>query len=118
MHIGAREVATADTHVLPTPEHIAELDRLGDEIADLSAHLDAATARLLDLIRVSGLLSQDRARKRRVASQSSSRPLMATRMIGFASRRSPLVKGNRVTGPALGTWREGCAARAGGSLGS
>src|SRR5207244_3156157 len=29
----------------------AELDRLGDEIAELSAHLDAATARLLDLIR-------------------------------------------------------------------
>src|SRR5881409_4291617 len=27
------------------------LDRLGDEIAELSAHLDAATARLLDLIR-------------------------------------------------------------------
>src|SRR5499426_1161789 len=30
---------------------IADLDRLGDEIAELSAHLDAATARLLDLIR-------------------------------------------------------------------
>src|SRR5258708_21150241 len=29
----------------------AELDRLGDEIAELSADLDAATARLLDLIR-------------------------------------------------------------------
>src|SRR5438477_9381342 len=29
----------------------AELDRLGDEIAELSAHLDAATARLLTLIR-------------------------------------------------------------------
>jgi len=29
----------------------AELGRLGDEIAELSAHLDAATARLLDLIR-------------------------------------------------------------------
>ena len=28
-----------------------EMDRLGDEIAELSAHLDAATARLLDLIR-------------------------------------------------------------------
>jgi 5-methylcytosine-specific restriction endonuclease McrA len=28
-----------------------ELDRLGDEIAELSAHLDAATARLLNLIR-------------------------------------------------------------------
>jgi 5-methylcytosine-specific restriction endonuclease McrA len=31
--------------------HTSELDRLGDEIALLSAHLDAATARLLDLIR-------------------------------------------------------------------
>ena len=29
----------------------AELDRLGDEIAELSAHLDCATARLFDLIR-------------------------------------------------------------------
>jgi uncharacterized protein DUF222 len=28
-----------------------DLDRLGDQIAELSAHLDAATARLLDLIR-------------------------------------------------------------------
>ena len=39
-------------NVCATPEHIAELDRLGDEIALLSAHLNAATARLLDLIRV------------------------------------------------------------------
>ena len=30
---------------------MAELDRLGDEIAELAAHLDAAIARLLDLIR-------------------------------------------------------------------
>src|SRR4029434_4331043 len=29
---------------------ITELDRLGDEIAELSVHLDAASARLLDLI--------------------------------------------------------------------
>src|SRR5467141_2318219 len=36
---------------LPTAEHIVELDRLGDQIAELSAHLEAATARLLDLIR-------------------------------------------------------------------
>ena len=28
-----------------------ELDRLGDEIAELSAHIEAATAHLLDLIR-------------------------------------------------------------------
>ena len=32
-------------------EPIVEMDRLGDEIAELSAHLDAATGRLLDLIR-------------------------------------------------------------------
>src|ERR687895_1274624 len=31
--------------------HPRSLDELGDEIAELSAHLDAATARLLDLIR-------------------------------------------------------------------
>src|SRR5215813_11615738 len=37
--------------VQPTHERVAELDRLGDEIAELSAHLDAATAQLLDLIR-------------------------------------------------------------------
>jgi hypothetical protein len=36
----------------PSTQHFtSELDRLGDEIAELSAHLDAATARLLDLIR-------------------------------------------------------------------
>ncbi len=34
-----------------TPKPAAEMDRLGDEIAELSAHLEAATARLLDLIR-------------------------------------------------------------------
>ena len=37
--------------VLPTHPNIVELERLGDEIAELAAHLDAATARLLDLIR-------------------------------------------------------------------
>ncbi len=37
--------------VLATHDQVAELDRLGDEIAELSAHLEAATARLLDLIR-------------------------------------------------------------------
>ena len=37
--------------VITSPHPFAALDRLGDEIAELSAHLDAATARLLDLIR-------------------------------------------------------------------
>jgi len=36
--------------VQPTPPRIAELDRLGDEIAELAVHLEAATARLLALI--------------------------------------------------------------------
>src|SRR5438094_10244115 len=35
----------------PTVASTVELDRLGDQIAEMSAHLDAATARLLDLIR-------------------------------------------------------------------
>jgi hypothetical protein len=42
---------THEPTVLATPPHTAELERLGDEIAELSAHLDAATARLLALIR-------------------------------------------------------------------
>ena len=37
--------------IFVTPARVAELDRLGDEIAELSAHVEAATARLLDLIR-------------------------------------------------------------------
>ena len=37
--------------VVATSEPVAELERLGDEIAELSAQLDAATARLLELIR-------------------------------------------------------------------
>ena len=42
---------TTSFALLETPPHVRELDRLGDEIAELSAHLDAATARLLALIR-------------------------------------------------------------------
>jgi hypothetical protein len=37
--------------VSATPGPTVELDRLGDEIAELSAHLDAATSHLLALIR-------------------------------------------------------------------
>src|SRR5436309_15243405 len=39
-----------ETRVSDTIDYAA-LDRLGDEIAELSAHLEAATVRLLDLIR-------------------------------------------------------------------
>ena len=38
------------TTLQPTSPRTVELDRLGDEIAELSAHLEAATARLLALI--------------------------------------------------------------------
>jgi hypothetical protein len=38
-------------HIDATAKPIAEMDRLGDEIAKLSAHLDAATAHLLEMIR-------------------------------------------------------------------
>src|SRR5256885_3327303 len=49
MHTLAVDALTPfnSTHASST----ADLDRLGDEIAELSAHLEAATARLLDLIR-------------------------------------------------------------------
>src|SRR5437762_6089914 len=40
-----------NTALCATREPVGELDRLGDEIAELSAHLDAATAHLLALIR-------------------------------------------------------------------
>jgi Domain of unknown function (DUF222)/HNH endonuclease len=43
------DIGTCD--VIATPECNAETDRLGEEIAELSAHLEAATAQLLDLIR-------------------------------------------------------------------
>jgi len=44
-------MTTESFTLLESPSRVQELDRLGDEIAELSAHLDAATARLLDLIR-------------------------------------------------------------------
>ena len=43
--------ASIEPMIGPAARCAAELGRLGDEIAELSAHLDAATARLLDLIR-------------------------------------------------------------------
>jgi len=43
------DISTAD--VLTPRGHGAELEQLGDQIAELSVHLDAATARLLDMIR-------------------------------------------------------------------
>lgn len=44
-------MSTGSFALLEAPSRVQELDRLGDEIATLSAHLDAPTARLLALIR-------------------------------------------------------------------
>ena len=44
-------MSTLTADVITPVTAIAELDRLGDEIAELAVHLEAATARLLDLIR-------------------------------------------------------------------
>jgi hypothetical protein len=49
--VGTREVVMQDSTEVATQDCSVEMDRLGDEIAELSAHLEAATARLLDLIR-------------------------------------------------------------------
>ena len=46
-----RQASANPPTLVPTAKPVAEMDRLGDEIALLSAHLEAATARLLDLIR-------------------------------------------------------------------
>ena len=54
MELPTLAVTTQDTPIadlVPPLGPNPELERLGDEIAVLSAHLDAATARLLDLIR-------------------------------------------------------------------
>src|SRR5262249_42604178 len=45
--VGARRITMNidGASVVPTHSNIVELERLGDEIAELAAHLDAATAR-------------------------------------------------------------------------
>src|SRR5260370_10607033 len=48
---GNTPMETSALHIDTTSEPVAEMDRLGHEIAELSAHLDAATTHLLDLIR-------------------------------------------------------------------
>ena len=45
------EPTTTLPTLVPSPPRVRDLAHLGDEIAELSAHLDAATARLLGLIR-------------------------------------------------------------------
>ena len=57
-------MVTDSPTVVPTPDRVADLDRLGDEIAELSAHLDAATARLLTLIRAFDARGSTNARRR------------------------------------------------------
>ena len=90
---------------------IVEVERIGDQIAELAAHLDAASARLLDLIRefdarggwnngfrscaewLSFRIGLDigAARERvRVARALGGLPRLATASIGVPSARMPL----------------------------
>jgi hypothetical protein len=68
--------------IFPTARRVAELDRLGDEIAELSAHLEAATARLL------GGTSGSRLGDQRLASPGHARRETAsvTRRVGISAR--------------------------------
>src|SRR5712691_7851816 len=50
-HEGATPMKIGTLDVIATPERIEETNRLGNEIAELSAHLEAVGAHLLDLIR-------------------------------------------------------------------
>src|SRR5437870_5381571 len=51
MNTAFHDVRRLPSMTQPTVASTVELERLGDQIAEMSAHLDAATARLLDLIR-------------------------------------------------------------------
>src|SRR5437588_12156973 len=89
----------------PTVGTTAELDRLGDEIAELSAQLDAATARLLDLIRSLPRLAQALARGElsyskvraltRVATPETEERLLAAGRAGTAEHVERIVRGWR-----------------------
>ena len=49
--LGSLDRLRSSDHSQSPPDFSRSLDALGNEIAELSVHLDAATARLLDLIR-------------------------------------------------------------------
>jgi hypothetical protein len=87
----------------PVPGHTVELERLGDEIAELSAHLDAATARLLDLIRdfdARGELSYSKVRAlTRVATPETEGRLLAVGKAGTAYHVERIVRGWRRVDP-------------------
>jgi hypothetical protein len=88
-----------------TMEPAAELDQLGDEIAELSAHLEAATARLLDLIRAFARRSH---RPARLSTPCATR----RRRVGTARppstspcwRRRPRTRSASPTSRATATW--------------
>src|SRR5438128_167881 len=94
-------------NVSPTPEPVVELERLGDAIAELSAHLDAATARLLvaralgTLPRLAqalarGELSYSKVRAlTRVATAETEERLLAVGRAGTAEHVERIVRGWR-----------------------
>ena len=83
----------------PDAPAVVELDQLGDEIAELAAHLEAATARLLDLIRefdARGELSYSKVRElTRVAAPDTEEQLLAVGRAGTAEHVERIVRGWR-----------------------
>jgi hypothetical protein len=83
--------------MLATPPHTAELEHLGDEIAELSAHLDAATARpLLAEALGRGELSYSKVRAlTRVATPETEARLLAVGRAGATCHVERIVRGWR-----------------------
>ena len=74
----------------------AELEQLGDEIALLSAHLDAATARLLAEALARGALSYAKVRAlTRVATPETEAQLLGVGRAGTAAHVERIVRGWR-----------------------
>jgi hypothetical protein len=81
-----------DSRDVAVPDHYAQMDRLGDEIAELSAHLEAATARLL----ACGELSYAKVRAlTRVATPETEERLLAVGKAGTAAHVERIVRGWR-----------------------
>jgi hypothetical protein len=81
-----------------------ELDRLGDEIAELSLHLEAATARLLGYVLViANALGPSRCRRGSAVSSSSSGSSF-TLQRHLCSRREPQNPKHRIRDDKAKTW--------------
>src|SRR5438093_5322625 len=97
-------------HAPSTLHPASELDRLGDEIAELSAHLDAATARLLELIRAFDARGGWNTGFRSCAAWLSWRVGFD---LGAARERVRVARARHAASPGRGPWPRGAVLREG-----